>query len=66
MAKKNISYSEAITEIEEILKIIENNDADVDVLTEKVKRACFLIKYCKDKLHNTEAEVEKLFQSIEK
>jgi len=66
MAKKNISYSEAINEIEEILRIIENNDADVDLLTEKVKRACFLIKYCKNKLHNTETEVEKLFKELDK
>ena len=36
MAKKDITYNEAITEIEEILNLIESNDTDVDIITEKV------------------------------
>ena len=39
MAKKNLSYSEAITEIEEILNQLEEGDMDVDLLAEKVKRS---------------------------
>jgi exodeoxyribonuclease VII small subunit len=65
MAKKQITYNEAIKEINEILTIIENDDIDVDVITEKVKRACFLIKFCKDKLHTAEEEIEKLFKELE-
>ncbi len=65
MAKKNITYQEAITEIEEILKEIENEELDVDKLSNKVKRVSFLIKFCKNKLHNTEKEVEKILEEME-
>lgn len=38
---------------------------DVDVLTEKVKRASELIKFCKDRLRNTQKAVEKTLVDIE-
>ena len=68
MANKNekLSYSKAYAEIEEILKGIEEEEINMDVLIEKVKRASYLIKYCKDKLKNTETEVKKVFEDIDK
>jgi exodeoxyribonuclease VII small subunit len=65
MTKKTISYSEAIKEIETILRQIEQDELDVDDLSEKVKRVSVLIKLCKEKLHQTEAEVEKILKDIE-
>lgn len=65
MTKKKISYNEAITEIEEILQKIENEELDVDDLSDKVKRVSNLIKICKDKLYKTEEEVEKILREIE-
>ena len=64
MAKK-ITYTESINEIEEILAQIENEELDVDILTEKVQRAAELIKLCKDKLQKTDAEVQKILDEIE-
>jgi exodeoxyribonuclease VII small subunit len=66
MAENKITYTQAVTELEEIVKEIENEDVEVDHLLEKVKRASVLIKYCKDKLKNTEGEVKKVLSSIEK
>lgn len=66
MTSKTISYKEAVAEIENILEKIENEDLDVDDLTEKVKRVSSLIKLCKEKLHNTEQEVEKILKEMEK
>ncbi len=60
------SYKEAIEEIESIVDEIENETVDVDVLTEKVKRATFLIKYCKEKLKRTDNEVKKVLKEFEK
>jgi exodeoxyribonuclease VII small subunit len=60
MAEKKLTYSQAAAEIEAIVKEIEEEDVEVDHLLEKVKRASFLIKYCKDKLRDTEAEVRKV------
>jgi exodeoxyribonuclease VII small subunit len=64
--KKGLSYKEAIGEIEEILQQIENDEPDVDQLSEKVKRLSALVAWCRDKLHNTEEEIEKRLKEIEK
>jgi len=61
MSKKKVSYKEATTEISEIIQEIENNDVDIDLLSEKVKRVSFLLKFCKTKLYDTEQYLEKLF-----
>ncbi|MCG8578683.1 MAG: exodeoxyribonuclease VII small subunit [Bacteroidales bacterium] len=65
MTKKKLTYNEAVSEIEEILQLIENEELDVDELSAKVKRVSALIKTCKDKLHKTEEEVEKILKDIE-
>jgi len=65
MTKKKLSYNEAVNEIEEILQLIENEELDVDELSAKVKRVSVLIKTCKDKLHKTEEEVEKILNEID-
>jgi len=65
MSKKNISYSEAIAEIEGIVEKIENNQLDVDKLAENVKRVSELIKICRAKLKSTEDEVEKILKDFD-
>lgn len=65
MSKKNVSYKEAITEIEEILRQLENNELDVDELSEKVKRVSLLVTLCKEKLHNTEEEIDKILKDMD-
>ena len=64
MAKKNITYSEAVNQIEEILHKLENDELDVDELTKLVGSASGLIKYCKSKLFETEQEIEKILNEI--
>lgn len=63
--KNKTTYTQAITELEEIVSEIENEDIGVDELSEKVKRASVLIKICKDKLHKTEEEVSAVLKDIE-
>jgi len=65
MANKKISYSEAMTEIEEILEKIENEELDVDELADKVKRVSVLLKTCKDKLTKTNEQVEQILKEME-
>jgi len=65
MTKKKLTYNDAVSEIEEILQQIENEELDVDDLSVKVKRVSALIKTCKDKLHKTEEEVEKILKDID-
>ncbi len=62
---ENLTYSKAIREIEEILKYIESQEVDVDILVEKVKRATELIHFCKNKLRTAEEELHKTLQGLE-
>lgn len=64
MSEKKIRYSEAVNEIEEILHKIENEELDVDDLAEKVKRAYYLLKVCRDKLYATEKDIDKILKDF--
>ena len=59
------TYKEAMEELEGIVSQIENEQIDVDILTEKVKRATYLIKLCKTKLRTTEEEVKDVLSELE-
>ncbi len=50
---KEIKYEEAVRQLEEIVGQMENDELDIDDLTEKLKAAQKLIKLCKDKLTKT-------------
>ena len=65
MAPKKQSYRESIEEVETILASIENDELDVDELSEKVKRVTVLLKSCKEKLYKTNEEVEKVLKEME-
>jgi exodeoxyribonuclease VII small subunit len=62
---KKQTYREAISEIEEILGNIENDELEVDDLVEKVRKVTELLKFCKDKLYKTQEEVEKALKEME-
>ncbi|MEX2370707.1 MAG: exodeoxyribonuclease VII small subunit [Bacteroidales bacterium] len=62
MAKQEITYKAAITEIELILGKIEEGELDVDELTKNVKRVTELLTICRDKLQKTESEVTKILK----
>ncbi len=60
MAKKEIKYEEAVAQLEEIVEKMENDELDIDQLTDQLKRAKELVKLCKDKLTKTDEEIKKL------
>ncbi len=62
---KQMSYSRALSELEKIIAEIEAEETDLDVLSEKVKRAASMIKLCRAKLRATEEEVKKALSEIE-
>lgn len=65
MAQKKLSYNEAFNKLQDILDNIESGNLDVDELTLNVKKASELIKFCKSKLYDTEAEIEKVLENLE-
>ncbi|MFO7656408.1 MAG: exodeoxyribonuclease VII small subunit [Bacteroidales bacterium] len=66
MSKKTITYNEAVSQIEDILNKIEHEELDVDELTRLVKEASGLIRFCKGRLYETESEIEKILNSLDK
>lgn len=65
MAKKEKTYNEAIQELQSILDKIESGDLDVDILSEEVKKATQLLKFCKDKLYTTDTEIKKILDNLD-
>jgi len=64
MAKKEFSFSDAVVEIDKILKNIENGELDIDKLSGEVKRASELIRQCQKKLRATEEEINNIFKDL--
>ena len=63
MGKKvDISYTEALAEIEAILTSLQSSNCDVESLAKKVERASELIDLCRKKLRKAESDVDKLFE----
>jgi exodeoxyribonuclease VII small subunit len=64
MAKKKndeqLGYEEAVTELEEILDELSDDDIDVDHLAERVKRATELVKICRDRIAAARLEVKEI------
>lgn len=60
----DFSYNKALEEMELIMSEIENEDIDVDKLSDKVKRMSTLIKECKHKLKTTEEEVQNIIDDL--
>ena len=63
--KKETTYSEALAEMESILAKIEHEELDVDELSSTLKRVSHLMKICRQKLRNTESEIEKILNDMD-
>ena len=57
-----MNYGEAMAEIEKILASLQEENADVDTLAERVKRASELIAACRTKLRKAESDVNAIFE----
>ena len=51
-------YADAIDQLETILREIEDDDVDVDLLAERVSRAAGLIDFCRDRIVTARAAVD--------
>ncbi len=57
-----MSYKEAIAEIEAILKSLREEQNSIDTLSERVARATELIELCREKLRKAENDVNKVLE----
>jgi len=66
MTKQKLTYTEAVAELEQILAELENNsEVNMDVISEKVKRAAVLMEFCKKQLHELDEELEKMMEQLD-
>ncbi len=64
--KQKLTYTEAVAELEQILAELENNsEVNMDVISEKVKRAAILMDLCKKQLHDLDEELEKMLEQLD-
>ena len=59
MAKEQ-KYEEAFAELQDIVRKMEIDEYSIDEIAVQLKTAQRLIKFCKDKLTKTEAEISKI------
>ena len=64
MKNEEITYTEAKAEIEKIVSLIESESLDVDQLSKYVKRASQLVAFCKQKLTETDEELQKILEEL--
>ena len=58
--KEDMKYEAAFAEIQTIVRRMENDELDIDQMSEQLKRAQQLIKLCKDKLNKTDEEIKEI------
>ena len=54
---ETIKYEQAMAQLEAIVRKMESNELDIDEIAAQLKTAQRLIKFCRDKLTKTEAEL---------
>ena len=54
---ETMKYEEAMAQLEAIVRKMESNELDIDEIAAQLKTAQRLIKFCRDKLTKTEAEL---------
>ncbi|MCC2548175.1 exodeoxyribonuclease VII small subunit [Hymenobacter sp. BT175] len=65
MSSSDITYSQAIAELESILRTLETDTVDVDDLTARVQRSAELIRLCKQKLRSAESAIDRVFENLD-
>jgi exodeoxyribonuclease VII small subunit len=66
MTKTKLTYTESIAELEKILVELEqNSEINMDLISEKVKRAAVLMEFCKKQLHELDEELEKVLEQLD-
>ncbi len=60
-----IGYAAAQAELEEILAELEGEDVDIDLLTQRVRRAAELIRLLRERIGAARMEVDQIVAGLE-
>jgi exodeoxyribonuclease VII small subunit len=62
---EEVGYADAMQELEQILRELEGDQLDVDVLAERVRRASELIKLCRGRIARAQTDVDQIVTDLE-
>jgi exodeoxyribonuclease VII small subunit len=60
-----LKYDEALEQLQEIVHLLERKEINIDDLAGKVKQAKLLVDFCREKLDDTEEEINKIISPNE-
>mgnify|MGYP003341078870 CR=1 FL=1 len=58
-------YAEAMAELESILREIDSNSVDVDVLSARVQRASYLVDWCTERITAAQLTIDELVAAFD-
>lgn len=61
-----LTYSEAVGELDAILRTMQSDQCDIDRLTAYTRRATELLKECRKRLTTTDEELRTILADLEK
>lgn len=61
---EELSYTSAMKELEEIVQKLQRPDCEIDQLCDLTRRSTVLIKYCKERLTQTDEELVKVLEDL--
>lgn len=61
---ENMTYSQAIARLEEIMAAIQSGGMDIDKLAVALKEASALVQFCRCKLYKVDEEVKAMLDEI--
>lgn len=64
MEENTMTYNQAISELEEIVRKMQAEDCDIDNLANYTARSLELLKTCKNKLLKTDQELQKMLEEL--
>lgn len=59
---EDLTYEKALAELQGIVNAMESGETSIDDLSAKVERAAELIRFCQEKLRQTDEKINTLFE----
>ena len=62
---KEVTYTEAVSELEAILQMMQGDKCDIDRLTDYTRRATELLTECRSRLTTTDEQLRSILSQLE-
>ena len=62
---KELTYTEAVSELEAILQMMQGDKCDIDRLTDYTRRATELLTVCRSRLTTTDEQLRSILSQLE-